>query len=86
MLEHEHSLRDELDPAWALRPVALTTLEGRLALVLEDPGGEPLLPLIGTPMDVTDRPSRWGGYGRRAAPAARPRPHSQGLIDHDADE
>src|SRR4051794_39761816 len=40
MLEHEHALRDDLDPSWALRPVAVTTLEGRPALVLEDPGGE----------------------------------------------
>src|SRR6478672_10203934 len=43
MLEYEHSLRDDVDPAWALRPLALTTLEGRPALVLEDPGGELLL-------------------------------------------
>src|SRR6185503_6784604 len=54
MLEYEHTLRDELDPAWAVRPLALTTLEGRPALVLEDPGGEPLLQLTGTPMDVGD--------------------------------
>src|SRR5262245_18764454 len=40
MLEQEHSLRDELDPAWALRSVSLTTIEGRSALVLDDPGGE----------------------------------------------
>src|SRR6266566_4084991 len=31
MLEHEHALRGDLDPAWALRPLALTTLEGRPA-------------------------------------------------------
>jgi hypothetical protein len=43
MLEHEHALQGDLDPAWALRPVALTTLEGRPALVLEDPGGELIL-------------------------------------------
>jgi len=54
MLEHEHALHDELDPAWALRPLALTTLEGRPALVLEDPGGELILQRAGTPMDVTD--------------------------------
>src|SRR6266446_3429949 len=52
MLEHEHSLRDELDPAWAMRPLALTTREGRAALVLEDPGGEMLARRAGTPMDV----------------------------------
>ena len=54
MLEHEHALRGDLDPAWALRPVALTTLEGRPALVLEDPGGELILHRAGRPMDVAD--------------------------------
>jgi len=29
MLEHEHSLRAELDPAWAIPPVELTQYEGR---------------------------------------------------------
>ena len=52
MLENEHSLRDELDPAWAIRSLALTTREGRAALVLEDPGGEMLARRAGTPMDV----------------------------------
>jgi PAS domain S-box-containing protein len=52
MLEHEHSLRHELDPAWAIRPLALTTLDGRAVLVLEDPGGELLVRRVGTPMDV----------------------------------
>src|SRR5258708_1912 len=54
MLEHEYSLRGDLDPAWALRPLALTSLEGRTALVFEDPGGELLIQRAGTPMDVSD--------------------------------
>jgi PAS domain S-box-containing protein len=54
MLEHEHALRGDLHPAWALRPVALTTLEGRPALVLEDPGGELILQRAGRPMDVAN--------------------------------
>src|ERR1700752_1266963 len=52
MLEHEHSLRDELNPACAVRSLALTTHRGRAALVLEDPGGEPLVRRAGSPMDV----------------------------------
>jgi PAS domain S-box-containing protein len=52
MLEHEHSLREQLSPMWAVRPVALTTREGRPALLLEDPGGEPLASQMGTPLDV----------------------------------
>src|SRR5579863_6154480 len=41
-LEHEYSLAAELDPAWAAKPLALTSHEGRTILVLADPGGEPL--------------------------------------------
>ena len=29
-LEHEYSLRAELDPAWAVRPLALSAHQGRL--------------------------------------------------------
>ena len=36
-LEHEYSLRDQLDRDWAVRPLALAHREGRRALVLEDP-------------------------------------------------
>ena len=52
-LEHEHDLKAKLDPDWAVRPVALSRHDGRMALVLEDPGGEPLNQLLGQPMDVT---------------------------------
>jgi PAS domain S-box-containing protein len=45
-LEHEHALRAELDQGWAARPLALTHRNNRLALVLEDPGGEPLDQLL----------------------------------------
>src|ERR1700728_4537931 len=41
-MEHEYSLRDELDSAWAVRPLALSEQRGRTTLVLEDPGGETL--------------------------------------------
>jgi hypothetical protein len=41
-LEHEYSLREALDPGWAARPIALARHEGRMVLVLEDPGGVPL--------------------------------------------
>src|SRR3979411_2573153 len=41
-LEHEYALRADLDSGWAARPLALTHRHNRMALVLEDPGGEPL--------------------------------------------
>jgi PAS domain S-box-containing protein len=41
-LEHEYSLAEELDPAWAAKPLALARHKGRTILVLKDPGGEPL--------------------------------------------
>jgi PAS domain S-box-containing protein len=51
-LTHEHELRDELDEAWAVRPLDLVRNAGRTMLVLEDAGGEPLNRLLGAPMDV----------------------------------
>jgi hypothetical protein len=46
-LEHEYSLREELEPAWAARPIAITDHWNRTVLVLEDPGGVPLDQLLG---------------------------------------
>jgi hypothetical protein len=40
-LEHEYTLRDELDPEWAASPLALVRQEERTMLVREDPGGNP---------------------------------------------
>ena len=51
-LAHAYALRDELDGAWAVRPLALVREHGRTMLVLEDPGGEPLARQIGAPMQV----------------------------------
>ena len=52
-LEHEYSLAAELDAAWAARPLALARHEGRLMLVLEDLGGEPLDRSLGRPLELT---------------------------------
>ena len=52
-LEHEYSLRDEIDSDWAARPLALTPHLGRTMLVLEDPGGVPLDGLLGRPLELT---------------------------------
>jgi hypothetical protein len=49
---HEFGLRDELDGAWAVRPIELVRDQGRTMLVLEDPGGEPLDRLLGRPMEL----------------------------------
>ncbi len=51
-LAHEFGLRDELDGAWAARPLAIVREGGRTALLLEDPGGEPLVQLKGESMEV----------------------------------
>ena len=77
-LEHEHALRADLDAEWAARPVELVRREGRLTLVLEDPGGEPLERMLGRPMDVTQ-------FLRIAVPLAAVigRMHAQGLIHKD---
>src|SRR5271168_2114734 len=46
-LEHEHSLKDELAPEWAVRPLHVLRQDGRPMLVLTDPGGEFLDRLLG---------------------------------------
>ena len=51
-LAHEYSLRDELDGAWAVRPVELVREHGRVALLLDDPGGEVLSGLLGRKMST----------------------------------
>jgi PAS domain S-box-containing protein len=51
-LAHEYALKNELDEAWAVRPLELVRERGRIMLVLEDPRGEPLTRLLGAPMEV----------------------------------
>src|SRR5271170_3814365 len=77
-LEHEYELRDALDTSWAARPLALASRGGRMALVREDPGGEPLDRLLGKPMGVTQ-------FLRVALPlvAAIRQMHERGLIHKD---
>ncbi len=78
MLEHEHALRDELDPVWAVRSLALTTHGGRAALVLEDPGGEPLAKRAGAPI-ATAEVLRFGA----GLSAALRHLHGRGFIHKD---
>ena len=77
-LEHEYALRAELDPAWAVHPLELRYEGGRTLLVLEDPGGEPLERIIGTPFQI-------GAFLRLAIPltAAIGQAHARGLIHKD---
>jgi PAS domain S-box-containing protein len=51
-LAREYGLKDELDGAWAVRPLELVRERGRIMLVLEDTCSEPLDRLIGVPMEV----------------------------------
>ena len=77
-LEHQYSLAGQLDPPWAVRPLGLERYRGRPVLVLDDPGGEPLDRLVGTPMEV-------GAFLRLAisvAPAVGSL-HAAGLIHKD---
>src|SRR5260370_24981971 len=77
-LEHEYSLRDELDSDWAVRPLTLIRREGRPMLILEDPGGEPLDRLLGQPMEL----SRFLRFAIGLAPALG-KLHKRGLIHKD---
>jgi predicted ATPase len=51
-LAHEYGLKDDLDAAWALRPLDLAHERGRTILLLESTRGEPLDRVIGRPMEV----------------------------------
>src|SRR5713101_1979069 len=52
-LENEYSLKEELNSAWAVRPLALSHESGQARLVLEDPGGKTLDRLLRGPMEMT---------------------------------
>jgi len=77
-LTHEYELKDDLDDAWAARPLGLERERGQTMLVLNDPGGEPLDRLIGPPMEV-------GRFLRLAVAlsAAVGRLHERGLVHKD---
>src|ERR1700758_2483 len=51
-IDHEYSLREALDPAWAARPIGIARHLDRTVLVLEDTGGVPLDQLLGHPLDL----------------------------------
>jgi PAS domain S-box-containing protein len=51
-LTHEYELKDELDKAWAVRPLDLVRDAGRTMLVLEDEGGGPIDRLLDEPMEI----------------------------------
>src|ERR1700739_783953 len=51
-IEHEYSLRDELDSSWAVRPLAISDQPGQMTLVLEDSGGETLDRFLPGPMEL----------------------------------
>jgi serine/threonine protein kinase len=77
-LENEYSLKSELDADGVARPVALTHHNGRMTLVLEDPGGAPLDRLLGRPLDISH-------FLRIAIPLAGAlrHVHERGLIHKD---
>ena len=51
-LEHEYSLREALNPEWAIRPIAMIRHSDRPALVLEDPGATILDQLLSPPLET----------------------------------
>jgi PAS domain S-box-containing protein len=77
-LQHEYSLRSELDAGWAVRALDLVLVDGVPMLLLEDPRGESLDRLVGRPMALT-RFLRIG-VGLSTALA---RLHARGIIHKD---
>jgi PAS domain S-box-containing protein len=77
-LFHEYRLKAELDSAWAVRPLDLVRQGDRTVLVLEDPGGEPLERLLGTPLQI----DRFLALAIGIASAVR-QAHQRGLVHGD---
>src|SRR5262249_51930000 len=77
-LAHEYGLKDELDSAWAVRPLELVREPSLAVLVLEDPGGEPLDRWVGKPLEIES-------FLRLAAniAAVLGKVHQRGLIHKD---
>lgn len=77
-LTHEYELKDELDEAWAARPLALIRDGGRIVLVLDDSGGVPLDCLLAGPMEI-------GRFLRQAiaVTSALGKLHQRGIIHKD---
>jgi len=76
-LTHEFGFKDQLGDDWAVRARELAP-EGRLRLVFEDPGGEPLERLLGKPMEV----ERFLSLSIGTA-AAVGKAHQRGLVHKD---
>jgi serine/threonine protein kinase len=74
-LQHAYSLAGKLDSCWAARPLELVYHAGRLALLTDDPGGDPLGRLLGRPW----RPSQFLRTGIGIAVALRSL-HARGII------
>jgi PAS domain S-box-containing protein len=77
-LANEYALREQLDSAWAARPLELVRERGRTILVLEFPGGEPLERLVGAPLEI----SKFLPVAAALATAVG-RVHERGLIHKD---
>ncbi|MDC3962666.1 AAA family ATPase [Polyangium jinanense] len=77
-LLHEHDLRDQLDPTWAVRPRELVQEAGKPVLLLDDPGGELLSTRLKQSGDL-------GSLLRIATElsSALARTHAHGLIHQD---
>ncbi|MGY0572482.1 ATP-binding protein [Bradyrhizobium sp. RDM12] len=77
-LVREFLLKERLEPDWAIRPLELKHDRGRTMLILEDPGGQPLIRLLGSPLEIEDFLSI-----ATSAAAALGKMHNSGLIHKD---
>src|SRR4029077_7490184 len=51
-IDHEYSLRNELDPEWAAQPLGSSHYNSQQVLVFRDPGGEPLDRICHGPIEL----------------------------------
>jgi transcriptional regulator with GAF, ATPase, and Fis domain/predicted ATPase len=77
-LEHAYALRNELDSAWAARPLELIDRRGEVALRAEDPRGHVLASLLGKPWQVEPVLRVGAGIARALSGL-----HGRGLVHRD---
>jgi PAS domain S-box-containing protein len=77
-LVHEYTLRDKLNPEWAVRPLALEREGEQTTLLLNDEGGQPLARSLGAPFEI-------GAFLRLAISitTALGKGHQNGLVHRD---
>ena len=83
-IEHEYSLRAELDATWTVRPLAPSHYNGQPVLVLANPGGDPLDRLFHGPIEIRRflRIAMWSRHRAQPFTSARADPQRHQAVEY----